>query len=145
MNLSVLAFAVVVTAPGPKDPPKKAESETILGEWACVEAIGGGQMASAEELRHIGIDFPAEGKFRMLWGGQRTEGTYTTDPKNDPAEIDVVSDKNGKKALGIYKLEKDKLTLCTAETGGTRPTKFESPAGTRILLLTFTRVEKKKE
>ena len=88
--------------------------------------------------------FTADGKFRGRFGPETSEGTYTTDPAKDPAQIDCVSGKAAKSKGGIFKVEKDTLTLCFAEGDAARPTKFESPAGTRIMLLTFKRVEKKE-
>jgi uncharacterized protein (TIGR03067 family) len=143
--LPALALALMVGAPGPKEAPKKADSPSIVGEWECVELVGGGRKADAKEASQCHYEFTADGKFRVNWGGQNIEGTYTTDAKKDPAEIDCATGNAAKKNLGIFKVEKDTLIHCFADGGGDRPTKFESPAGTRILLLTFKRVEKKKE
>jgi len=143
--LPALGLALAVGAPAPKEAPKKAEPPSIVGEWECVECTAGGRTASAEELDDLqcGYKFTADGKFQSRWGKQVFEGTYTTDSAKDPAQMDCVSDKTGKVGQLIYKVEKDKLTICGAEGGRDRPTKFESPAGTRIMLLTFKRVEKK--
>jgi uncharacterized protein (TIGR03067 family) len=144
MNSMVLALALLVAAPGPKDPPKK-EPPSIVGEWACTECIAGGRPFPGEMLPMIGIRFMADGKFKFRFGLEEGTGTFTTDPSKDPAEVNYTSDKSGKGNHGIYKIEKDVLILCATEGGGQRPTKFESPAGTRIMLLKYTRVEKKKD
>jgi uncharacterized protein (TIGR03067 family) len=148
MNWSVtLGLALAVGAPGVKDAPKKkAEPPAIVGEWQCVEFIGGGRLAAPKELAQIGMEFTADGKVRNRWGKDVSEGTYTTDPSKDPAHLDCMSDKNRKGGQMIYKVEDDKLIICGHDGNrGDRPTKFESPAGTRTLLLTFKRAEKKKE
>ena len=143
---ATLGLALVVTAPAPKVAPKKAEVPPLLGEWQCVEFVGGGRKAAPQEVAQIGIEFTADGKFRMRWGKDISEGTYAIDPAKDPAHLDCMTDKNRKGGGMIYKVEKDQLTICGNDGGrGERPTKFESPPGTRIVLLTYKRVEKKKE
>jgi uncharacterized protein (TIGR03067 family) len=69
--------------------------------------------------------------------------SYTADPKKEPAEIDVVGP-GGKKdppILGIFKTDGDTLTLAMSKDG-TRPTKFESPAGSRVMVITMKRAKK---
>jgi uncharacterized protein (TIGR03067 family) len=144
---ALLIVVLVIAAPGVKDPPKKAEPPAIVGEWECIELIGGGRKATAAELAKVRChyEFTSDGKLRSEFGGSTTEGTYTTAPTREPAEIDMVSDRTGKKGAAIYRVDKDLLIICGAEGGGARPTKFESLNGTRVMLMTFKRVEKKKE
>ena len=145
--LPVVGLALVVTAPGVKDPPKKAEVPAIVGEWECIELIARGRKLTAAELATLGCgyEFMADGKVRSRFGGDPKDGTYTTAPAKDPAEVDFQWAKNQTTKGGIYKIDKDSLTLCYTEGKGERPAKFESPAGSRIMLMTFKRVEKKKE
>jgi uncharacterized protein (TIGR03067 family) len=141
-----LVLAVGLAAPGPKDAPKKADPPAIAGEWECVQCIAGGQMFPAEEVKQISFEFTGDGKFRGRFGPQEIpDGTYTTDLAKDPAEIDYGTPTIAKKNHGIYKFDKDMFILCAAEGGGDRPKTFDSPAGSGIMLLTFRRVEKKKE
>jgi uncharacterized protein (TIGR03067 family) len=144
MNSVVLALALVVAAPGLKDPPKK-ERPTIVGEWACTQCVGDGREFPKEMLSDIKLEFKADGTFRFEFGPQKGSGTYTSDTAKDPAELDYGDERIGKGNHAIFKIEKDTLTFCFAEGGRARPTAFESPASTRILLLTLTRVEKKKK
>ena len=120
MNPVLLALAVTLAAPGPKDPPEKPSS--IVGEWECVEAVGNGRKATAEDLAgwQIAYEFTADGKNRVRWGTERSEHMYSTDPKKDPAELDVVADPKAKKSLAIYKVEKDTLTICMASAARMR-------------------------
>jgi uncharacterized protein (TIGR03067 family) len=142
---------LAIGAPGSKDAPKKAESPSIVGEWECVEFIGGGRVATEKELAQfqLGIEFKNDGTCRFREGtpkGPRfKDGKYTTDATKDPAHIDFSTDKGTNVGKRIYKIEKDLLVLCGSEGAGERPTKFESPADTRIMLVTFRRVEKRKE
>src|SRR5215213_705958 len=125
--LPALGLALAVGAPGPKEAPKKAEPPSLVGEWECVEFIGGGRMAMANEVAQIGIkiEFTADGKFRGREGKREyADGKYTTDPTKDPAEVNYAAGGIPKENKGIYKVEKDTLTMCVAEGGGARPTTF---------------------
>ena len=145
--LTAVGLALLVGTPAPKEAPKKADVPSIVGEWECSSFMGGGRAATPNELSQIAIvmEFTADGKFRSQEGKARHTGKYTINASKDPAELDYAAGGIAKGNHGIYKVDKDTLTICVAEGGGVRPTKFESPAGTRIMLLTFTRVEKKKE
>lgn len=142
--LPALGLAVIVGAPLPKEPPKKTDS-SIVGEWEFIRYVGGGRQLPADPSLIIDIEFTADGKFRSRWGKITDEGKYVTDLTKDPAQIDLMSDSTPKRGEGIYKIEKDMLTLCIGEVGDDRPTKLGSPAGTRITLITYRRVNKNKE
>jgi uncharacterized protein (TIGR03067 family) len=143
--LPALGLALVVGAPIPKEAPKKAEAPSIAGEWACIKFVAGGQEFPRDMLPTVIFEFTSDGKFRVREGDMLTDGTYSADETKNPAEIEYGTDKVAKRNKGIYKVEKDTLTFCFAEGGGERPTKFESPAGKRVLLMTFSRVQKKKD
>ncbi|HEX3151622.1 MAG TPA: TIGR03067 domain-containing protein [Gemmataceae bacterium] len=141
--VAVLGLALSLAAPMPKEAPKKAEPPAIVGEWECVQFIGGGQMFPVDVAKTIRMEYTADGKLRGDFGPEKVDAKYTTDLKKDPAEVEQGVD--GKMNHGIFKADKDMLVLCFAEGGGERPKKFESATGTRVLLLTFKRTEKKKE
>jgi uncharacterized protein (TIGR03067 family) len=148
MNTFVaLGLAIVVGAPGQKDAPKD-KVPPLVGEWACTKLVGGGmELTELDGLQvsRMRFEFTADGKARVKQGDEFFEGTYTTNAKKDPAELDLSMAANGKDKTAelIYKVEKDTLVICMTKSGTERPTKFESPAGTRVMLITFTRVEKK--
>jgi uncharacterized protein (TIGR03067 family) len=143
--LPAFALALTVAAPA-KEEPKKAETPSIVGEWTCIKFVGDGlERTELDELKQIGFEFTADGKYRGRFGDEKFAGTYTTDPAKEPAEIDLKREGKDMKGLGLYKIEKETLTLCFAEGKRGRPEKLASPAGTRIMLMTFTRVEKKKD
>jgi uncharacterized protein (TIGR03067 family) len=146
--LPAIGLALAIGAPGAKEAPKKAEVPTIVGEWECVEFISAGRKATAKQVSEMRLvfEFTVDGRFRVRPGTKdATEGTYSTDTAKDPAQLNYTPAKNAKEIQGIYRVEKDTLTICVTGGGGERPTKFESPAGAPIVLLTYKRVEKKKE
>jgi uncharacterized protein (TIGR03067 family) len=143
----ILVLALAVGAPGVKDLPKKAEVPAIVGEWEAIEFVVGGRLLTPAELAGVncGFEFTTNGKVKSRFGGETKDGTYTTGPGKDPAELDFLTGKAQAPKQAIYRLDEDRLTVCFVDGKGDRPTKFESPAGTRTLLVTFKRVEKKKE
>ena len=71
--------------------------------------------------------------------------TLTLDPKAKPATVDLTWVEGGQEATvpGIYKVEKDKLTICYEHnSAGKRPKEFKSDDGGRTVLLVLERVKK---
>jgi RNA polymerase sigma factor (sigma-70 family) len=129
---------------GRKDAPRKdaarepARKESpVVGAWIEQREIGGDLL----------ITFTPEGKLRFE-DGQSTveEGSYKVNDTKVPPEIDFITPAranpaNGKPPLlGIYRIEKDALTLYLSESK--RPTKYEAPEGSDIMRLTLHRVPK---
>jgi len=135
----LVGLALAVGAPGLKD--TKADPAKIEGDWVAESYVLGGK----DEGREKGKLFRfADGKISNPEGkGEEIE--YKLDPKADPPQIDLTPiGKKGPSIPGIYKVEGDTLVLCFPKGRRTdRPTKFESPEGSRIVLFTFKRATKK--
>ena len=138
----LVGLAVVVGAPGKKDPPAK-EPPSLVGEWLGESGVRGGKPDNPPP--GTTLTFTADGKvlFREGKDGSAEDGTYKADPKKTPAEIDITPPKDEKAPtlLGIYKIEGDTLTMCFA-MGGERPKEFASPAGSDVMLITCKRAKK---
>jgi len=142
MTPALLALAVAVAAPGPKDPPKK-DSPAIAGEWAGESAVEKGRPIRLPP--GTAWTFTADGKSVLTLGGGAgsTDATYKADTTKAPAELDVSDGPKGKPLRGIFKVEGDTLTVCLVEGDADRPTAFESAAGSKAILITLKRVKKK--
>jgi uncharacterized protein (TIGR03067 family) len=131
----------VTAAPRPKDAARPVVP--LVGVWApesyrfMGEEVGGSN-------REFTFEFTAAGKLRSAMVGRppTEELTYSTDPTAKPAAIGWATTAGD--VVGIYKVEKDTLTLCfCGKNGRRRPTEFASPVGEPVSLITFKRVEKR--
>ena len=138
----ILILALAVGAPAAKDPPKKDEP-TLVGHWTAESAIKGGRPDNNPS--DATLEFTADGKVILKEKGKDITGTYTIDSKKAPAELDMTLEGGGMSINmpGIFKIEKDTLTLCLVFMGE-RPKKFESPEASMTLLLTLKRNKPEK-
>jgi uncharacterized protein (TIGR03067 family) len=141
----LIGLALAVGAPA-KDSPAK-DGPGIVGEWVGEKAVAGGKELPVPK-GGIAFTFTADGKLTVREGEREKAdtGTYKADPKKDPAELDIVppADKKEPTVQGIYKVDGDTLTLCFArgKAGAARPTKFEAPEGSDVIMITLKRVKK---
>ena len=84
-------------------------------------------------------------KDHVVWkrNGKSFAGTtMVLDPERSPKAIDVIADggpSRGKRVLGIYRLENDRLTICMADADQPRPREFKAEKSSRQTLMVFTR------
>jgi uncharacterized protein (TIGR03067 family) len=144
MNLfAALALASFVGAPVPKDAIAKPDQEALQGEWKVVEFVkDGSDRAKDEGDTKVVIK---DNNFTVKEPTRDEPATFTIDPKANPKTIDIrVMEKGGKEVAvkGIYKLEKDKLTICYSFEDAARPKEFKSEANSKTGLLVLERVKK---
>ena len=141
---TILLTAFAISAPALKDPPTKELN--LAGEWIVESQVTNGiPLKSSVERKYI---FSAEGTWTQTTS--RTKVTpkltrpYTIDDKNKPAAIDMKL--SGLAAsttyTGIVKIEGDTMTLCYSRKADERPTKFDSPEGSTVILIVLKRVKK---
>ena len=124
------------------DKAVKDELKRQEGTWSVTSSIYDGQAASEKLVRSIKRIVEGD---HAVWerDGKRFAGTkIELDPAREPKAIDVIPDggrNRGERVLGIYKLEGDKLTICMAEPGKSRPKAFKADKGSGCTLRTFTR------
>jgi uncharacterized protein (TIGR03067 family) len=135
----LIAFALLAVPLLADD--KKPANPDLNGKWEVASATydGNEQKATAGAR----LEF-ADGEFQTLKNGKVVRTIkFTVDPKESPKRINMVNDK-GDAAPGIYKVDKDELTLCYRDYGDSAsgpPEKFESKPGGRMYLIVLKRVK----
>jgi uncharacterized protein (TIGR03067 family) len=141
----LVGLAIAVGAPT-KEKDKK-EPAGIVGEWVGEKAMAGGKELPIPD-GGVGFTFTDDGKVIIREGMREKSdtGTYKTDPKKDPAEIDLMppAEKKDPPVYGIYKIDGDTMTLAftRGKPGGGRPAKFESAEGSDVIVITLKRAKK---
>jgi uncharacterized protein (TIGR03067 family) len=146
MQISLLFATIALGAPALKDPPKKEIN--IAGEWIVESQTTGGQaLKTTVERRYT---FTADGKWSMSNNKAKAKAasitrTYAIDTKTTPASIDMKASAAlaQPNMLGIIKVQGDTLTLCYSRNGEDRPTAFESPEDSTIILIVMKRAKPK--
>jgi uncharacterized protein (TIGR03067 family) len=121
----------------------KQAQESFQGEWKMVEYIKEGFSKTEDELGDSKITVKG-GKMTIRLAKADAEVLFTLDPTTDPTTIDLyLGEQNSQNlVMGIYKLEKDKLTICISFADKDRPKEFKSPKDSRIGMLVVERVKK---
>jgi uncharacterized protein (TIGR03067 family) len=138
MKLCNFAVLILLCAFGAiaDDDAKKSDADTFKGEWKPLSVKQKGQAAPAEVLTMMTFKFDGE-KYVQTVGPVSEEGNYTLDPSKTPKTIDLdikTGPEQGKKQLGIYKIEDGKLTAIFAATGAKdRPKTFQPAEGDDVL------------
>jgi uncharacterized protein (TIGR03067 family) len=129
-----LLLSPALTIADPKD-----EIEKFAGTWTVVSA-NDEDMAIPEDRRDkVKIVFDGD-KVSFIENDNETRSIFTVDDSKKPATIDIAPPKGKKETLiGIYKFDKDKLTLCLTSNSD-RPTEFK--AGKKMLLMTLEKEKK---
>jgi uncharacterized protein (TIGR03067 family) len=141
MNLiAAIVLASLVAAPPPKAEPAKEALAGLQGEWKQLEYTKNGMKDECSNCFVIIKD----NFFTVREAGRNDVATFTIDPKADPKTIDLkVQEKDQVLSLkGIYKLEKDKLTICIGLADAERPKEFKSAKGSKRGLFVLERVKK---
>jgi uncharacterized protein (TIGR03067 family) len=142
-HVVALVLVSFTAAPVPNPDAAQAAREAMQGNWTVTWFLKDGHpLSTAEPLTG---DAVVKGNKITLTVGDITEvGTFTLDPKADPAALDLTLDEKCEPVTfkAIYKLDKGKLTLCFAERDAARPVAFRSGAESRTILIVLERVKK---
>jgi uncharacterized protein (TIGR03067 family) len=140
--VSLLSTGLCVIALADDDVAAKNELKRHQGIWIATSSTYDGQKAPGDVVRSIKRIVTDD---HVVWerDGQRFAGSrIVLDPTKEPNAIDVIPDggrNRGERILGIYKLERDILSICMAAPGSPRPSEFRAEKGNGWTLQTFTR------
>jgi uncharacterized protein (TIGR03067 family) len=143
--LFTAALALGLAVPLAADDKKnEADLKAMVGKWTIEKAELGGQDAR-ELLKGLTLTIGEAGKYSVVFGEEKDEGAFTVDAAKTPKEMDIKptgGPNKGKTVKAIYKQDGDSATICYDLKGEARPEKFESKAGTGVLLVTYKREKK---
>jgi uncharacterized protein (TIGR03067 family) len=138
----LLVVAIILAAPAPKVNPKS--DPDIVGKWVLITIAAAGRDAGPITGGPVRTEMSLDGKVTNYVGEKQVSaGRYVVDKKVQPQAIDYVD--GDTKELGIYKLEKNTLTICYAGVGEPRPVEFTAPADTARRVIVLIRIETKKD
>lgn len=135
--LLVLAVGLLIAADTKNDEAKK-ELKKLAGSYVMVSGESTAEKLSEERIKDAKMTIEGE-KYTASFGGDSVTGTLKVDPTKTPKEIDA-TDSEGRTILGIYKFDKEQLTVCFAPPDKERPKEFSVKDGTG----SFIHVWKKK-
>ncbi|QJX00720.1 TIGR03067 domain-containing protein [Frigoriglobus tundricola] len=152
-RFTLIACFVLAGAAARAADPVADEVKKLQGEWQVVEVEAKGKKVAKDDAEAKSMRFLIKDTELVVraadGGGAERKKTFKLDPAKTPKEIDVTSLDGQEKdttAACIYKLEKDRLTICMpyfTKDPSRRPTEFKAGADDGLMLITMVRVKAK--
>jgi uncharacterized protein (TIGR03067 family) len=138
----LVGLALIVGAPALKPLPPAPAPPTLHGEWVVESFLSDGK---PEACAGMTVEFATNNRMVVRKDGKvDEEGTYSTAPAKDPAELDWFEEDGKTRLPGIFRLEGGTLTVCVrADPVGSRPTTFDAPPRSDCVLLVLKRAKAK--
>jgi uncharacterized protein (TIGR03067 family) len=125
----------------------KGDLKKLQGVWKATSVVYNGETLSEDDEGKIKLTI--KGDVGSIEAKKSIKGEYgkiklSLDESTTPRCMDVSVQVGGQKGItleAIYKLDGDKLTICTKVLGMDRPAKFASPGGESVALIVLERVK----
>ena len=116
------------------DAAVKKEKELLAGVWKITSFES--QQGKKEDFEGATLELKTDGKAEFTKGGEAKPATYTINPAAKPKEIDLKPEGKDEAMRGIYRLEKDTLTICIVENPNVgRPNEFAAKDAYVVVML----------
>src|SRR5262245_35019725 len=124
-----------------------ADLKTFEGVWILEDAVLAAR-DHKEDFKGMKLTITGD-KYTIEFPGSTDnsdKGTLKIDSKQKPKQIDITTRKDGpfkgRTLPGIYEFKGDLVVLCLNSEKSDRPAKFEAPAKSPMMLLTFKKQKK---
>jgi uncharacterized protein (TIGR03067 family) len=129
LGLLILLAGLPVRAEEPDPEPTPPDAKKLQGTWELVSLNRGGRLLKLPAGWTMTIE---KAKMSMSRGGVNKAGTWKIDARKKPRQIDLTAGLLGA-TFGIYKLDKDELTIASNTGQNDRPKDFTSAQVTLVL------------
>ena len=146
MRILSAIMTLLFLVPATSQADEKAELKKLAGNYKTIAMKLGGKNSLPSGLKFKITKLTVEKNQFILTisiNGQERKRPTTVkiDGSKTPKQIDFLKEDGTVISLGIYKLEGEKLTVCSQSKSEGRPKKFESKAGSKSMVLIFERVK----
>jgi uncharacterized protein (TIGR03067 family) len=138
LALFVVLAVLTIARAGDEAALKKALA-ALEGKWSTVKVVS---REKEVELKGGALEFLKDGRtFESTKDEVVTKGVFEVNPATNPKTITLFPpEKNGNVFFGIYKIEKDEMTICGTESARDgRPTEFALKEGKSFVIVTLKR------
>src|SRR5262249_37225410 len=142
---AALLLAPLTWADEQKDKPAEVQDKDMKGTWVPDDGMMAGQKLPDNFLNSTKL-LLNDGKYNVVVGEEKEEGTYKVDASKTPLVIDIepqIGPNKGKKIPAIIEIKGDTMKVAYNMAGADRPKDFTSTAENKFIVITYKRAKDK--